>query len=191
MRRGLTLFLVTLLVLRGLLGDAMAMGAALGVVPMPTGPQWIQPFTGEHGQHSQHSHNAADTNTNDRVGQADATGHGSYSNHSNPAEHMGLGAPAGHDSGTPTSLASAAIPANAPAVHAACPSSNANADADASACSHEHGAGCSACGICHSAVFVAGLWAQPSQPQPNALRAVGDAHVDSAAAALVVKPPIS
>lgn len=190
MRRGLTLFLVTLLVLRGLLGDAMAMGAALGVVPMPTGAQLVQPFTGGHGQHR---HSAADTNTNahDRVDQADPTGHGSYSKHSNPAEHMGLGAPAGHDSGTPTSLASAAISANAPAAHAACPSSNANTDADTAACGHEHGAGCSACGICHSAVFVAGLWAQPSPPQPSTLPAVGHTQFDSAAAALVTKPPIS
>lgn len=191
MRRGTTFLLVMLLVLRGLLGDAMAMGAVPGVMAMPTSQQPPPPLTGEHDRHSRNATNTNTitiTNIHDRLGQADPTGHGNHSNH---AEPMGLGAHGGHDLGTPSSLASAATPADTPAAHAACPSSDANAEAAASACSHEHGPACSACGICHSALFAAGLQAPPSQPQPSALRAVGNTHFDSAAAALAIKPPIS
>ncbi len=109
MRRGLPFILVMLLVLRGLLGDAMAMGIA------------------------------------------------------------------------PVALPTAAI-------H--CPVAAAEATAPVTDCDHATEPTCSACDICHSALFTLDLLVQPLPLQPSALRPLGGTRFASASAALAIKPPI-
>ncbi|WP_027016053.1 hypothetical protein [Comamonas composti] len=137
MRRALSFTMVLLLVLRGLLGDAMAMGAT------PVTPA---------------------------VGMAVA------STHAVPHQHA------------------AAQPASPDEEHAATGCNGAGSTDLDSHCfehEHEHGTGCSACGICHSALFT------PSQPAslqglaPDFLRPQGHSVFASAAARQIIKPPIS
>ena len=139
MRRGLSFILVLLLVLRGLLGDAMAMGTAPVVAPTAS-VHHPAPTASEHSTASQgmpsHGENHAGT-----------TGHN--------------------------------------------PVATATCSAQASDCGHEHGPTCSACGVCHSALFTPDLLAQPLLPQPSALRPLGGTRFASASAALAIKPPIS
>ena len=58
-------------------------------------------------------------------------------------------------------------------------------------CGHASGTACSACGICHSALFGLTVLVRPLAPQPDALQPVGLTPFASAAAALAIKPPIS
>ncbi|MFT3811900.1 MAG: hypothetical protein QM740_00845 [Acidovorax sp.] len=126
MRRALSFFLVTLLLLRGLLGDAMAMGMAAPVAQA-----------------------AAPVHT--------AMEHGAHGNHGHHAEHA------------------------APAHCTPEPDGGGHAD-------HT---GCTACGICHSAVTPLEAFAPPLAPLPAALRPFGGARFASALAAQAIKPPIS
>jgi hypothetical protein len=123
MRRGLSFVLVMLLVLRGLLGDAMAMGIAPAATPIHT---------------------------------ATAMAHSSH--HTGHAEHA---APA-HCTPSPTP--------------------------DAGGSDH---AGCTACGICHSAASPLEAFMPPLAPAPGTLRPFGGARFASAPAAQAIKPPIS
>ena len=144
MRRGLSFVLMLLLVLRGLLGDAMAMGAA--PVPLSAEPA--------------HHHAPTDSNApahalmgHETVHAIDqASGHGEHGMHE-------------------ATVADACAP---------------GAD-----CSHEHGSGCSACGICHSALSHTHLPVPPQARAPSALRPHGGTRFASAPAALAIKPPIS
>lgn len=140
MRRGLSFVVVMLLVLRGLLGDAMAMGMA--PVTLPSAPlQHHTPMAAERGTHTHHQ------------GHAGATEHGPVIT-----------------------------------VAAACPADEA---ASAHDCGHASGPTCSACGICHSALFSQDLVAQALPPQPGVLQPLGSTRFASAPAALDIKPPIS
>ena len=137
MRRSLSFMLVLLLVLRGLLGDAMAMGVV--PVAMPTAP--VQ-------------HHAA------VAVQPDAA-----------SQH--------HDHALAVEQGFAS--ASACAVH----------DAGATDCGHGTEHTCSACGICHSALFPSAALAQHASLAPFALHPNGHTPFASAAAALAIKPPIS
>ena len=129
MRRALSFALVMLLVLRGLLGDAMAMG--MGMAPVLPAPEMAQLMQA-----------------------ADGSGHGT------------------HD-GTHASAAMAQ--------HCCDPLSD----------SHPaHQAGCSACGVCHSALGVPAWVAAPAAGPGHALQPPRNARFASALAAQAIKPPI-
>ena len=132
--------LVMLLVLRGLLGDAMAMDMVPVTLPSALFYQHT-PMAGERG-----------TANHDQ-------------NHSRATGHS---------------------PATASTV--ACPTEQA---ANGSDCCHASGPTCSACGICHSALFSLDPVAQALLPQLRAPHPLGSTRFASALAALAVKPPIS
>ena len=137
MRRSLSFVLVMLLVLRGLLGDAMAMG--LVPASLPTAPlhhQTAMAAEGGAGNHQQHP--------------------------------MGIDERA--------TVTAAFEPACA---------------ADEADCAQASGDACSACGVCHSAMFTSAALALQLTHQSFALRPVGHTPFASAAAALAIKPPIS
>ena len=146
MRPILSCLLILTLVLRGLLGDAMAMGMVAPAMPAHT--------SAANDAH-QHSHAA--------------------SPHEHAmAMHTAMQHGAQHDTSTH------AMPSHcAPADTAHCGDSAA------------HGAGCSACGICHSAVGLVGLAALPALDLTAQHGAAIASHFASALPALVAKPPIS
>ena len=147
MRPILSCLLILTLVLRGLLGDAMAMG-----IVAPAMPAHTSTATDAH----QHSH--------------------AVSLH----EHaMAMDAAMQH--GTQHYMA---------ATHAM-PSHCAPADTAHCGDSAAHGAGCSACGICHSAVGLVDLAALPALDLTAQHGAAIASHFASALPALVAKPPIS
>lgn len=144
MRRGLSFVLVMLLVLRGLLGDAMAMGAPS--LPQPSAPA--------------HHHASTDP---------DALVHALMGHETVHAAQQA----SGHgDHGT----------------HEVAAAGTCSPSAD---CNHEHGSGCSACGVCHSALSHPHLPLPPQAQAPSAPRPHGGARFASAPAALAIKPPIS
>ncbi|MFG5777381.1 hypothetical protein ACFIQF_09910 [Comamonas sp. J-3] len=156
MRALLSCLLILTLVLRGLLGDAMAMGIVAPAMPEAA--------------HS--AHQAAPTDT-------DAGHHGHAGAHSAaPAEQAIAHSDAAAHHQTEKAK-------HAPASHCA--------PADNSACGDSgiHGAVCSACGICHSPVGLAGLAALPALAPSHSLALAGDARFASAWSAPVAKPPIS
>lgn len=120
MRRALSFALVLLLILRGLLGDAMAMG----MTPEQAAPQEIHAASDE--SHGTHTGQAVERHC------CDATG----------------------------------------ATHAA------------------HPAGCSACGICHSALGVVAWAPAPVSASRHTLRPPRGTQFASVPAAQAIKPPI-
>lgn len=76
MRRALSFFLVTLLLLRGLLGDAMAMGMTPGIAPVAqaAAPAHAAMEHGGHGAHADHIAPAHCTPSPDCSDHADHTG---------------------------------------------------------------------------------------------------------------------
>lgn len=140
MRRGLSFMLVMLLVLRGLLGDAMAMD--------------MVPVTAPTAQLHQHASMTAERGIN-----------------SHDQDHAG-----GNEHGSVIASASACL---------------ADETASTSECGHASGPTCSACGICHSALFTPDPLALPLPAQPCALPFLCSMHFASAAAAQAIKPPIS
>lgn len=136
MRRSLSLILVMLLVLRGLLGDAMAMGTA----PVASLGAPAHHFT------SVAAERPMTTPHQDHVG---------------ANEHV-------------TVIVSTAGEASS-----------------APDCGHTSGPTCSACGICHSALFIPYPLVQSLSHQPCALHPLSSTPFASAPAALAIKPPIS
>ena len=154
MRALMSCLLILTLALRGLLGDAMAMGI---VAPaMPEAAHTVHPAVQESTAH--HGHVDAHT-----------------------AEPASLHDNTAHAAAQPTLLETAHASAGhcAPAEHSSCSDSSA------------HGAACSACGICHSPVGLAGLAALPALAPSHSLTLAGDARFASAWTAPVAKPPIS
>ena len=139
MRRGLSFMLVILLVLRGLLGDAMAM--EMVSVTLSTE------------QHHEHASMASERGTS------------SYDQ-----EHAG-----GNEHAVVVASASAC---------------QADETGNLSECGHASGPTCSACGICHSALFAPRTLAQPLPPQPCAQPSLYITPFASAAAVQAIKPPI-
>lgn len=134
MRRAVAMILGLLLVLRGLMGDAMAMGVA-PVGPVPQAATASAPHAGHAGKATAHDH----------VGQHD------------------------HVLASPQSD---------------CCGSGDDAHA-------EHPAGCSACGICHSAFSAPAWMATLPDVQNGAVLPRHRMHFASATAAQAIKPPIS
>lgn len=138
MRACLSLLLMLMLALRGLMGDAMAMGLVAPVMPAALA---------EHHASSMADH--ADMDTDHVMASSSHGDSGSQvSHHSAPSDHSQ------HD----------------PA---------------------QHGASCSACGICHSAVDLFNGAGFAALAAPSLARASGSAPFASALLAQVSKPPIS
>ena len=182
MRRGLSLLLMVVLVLRGLTGTAMAAGVLPPLQP-PAAP---------------HSHIQADTaraapHTPAEAHQAPTAAHGAHGAHSAHGTHHGSPPPpestatepeADHDHHDHDHDHALAAPAAADAV--ACDGSSTGCAA------HDHHASaCSACEICHSAMLDVPAALTPVHQPPGPLRALGAAPFDSAPAALAIKPPIA
>jgi hypothetical protein len=164
MRRGFSFVLVLLLVLRGLLGDAMAMGKAPMLAPTATAHHHMLASTTLEGLHLAMDHGSMD------LAAPQAAGHHAHEEHGSPASH-GLHAPQDASSAS----AEVCSPNSAgPACHA-----------------HEGMASCSACGICHSVLSQPSLPALPQAQAPGTLRPLSGARFASAPAALLIKPPIS
>lgn len=163
MRRPLSIVLVLLLVLRGLLGDAMAMGAApvmSALAPAVASAPALAPASALH-------HHAPEialeiTQSPDSPEQhhaAHAADHGP--DHASHAEHSAGCAP------------------------------QASGPAGGSCGEHEHGPSCTLCGICHSALFTPGQIGSDGATPSAALRPQGSARFASAAKLQAIKPPIS
>ena len=177
MRRFLSLFLVFLLALRGLAGDAMAMGLTpLPVVIAVSAAQETlktlekQDHTTLHA--SQHSTQTDHALMEHAVHEADALAAESGHHHSDMAH--GQNAHAEHS-------------ASADHAHSTCSS---QAESSTSDC-HPHEGHCTLCGICHSTLATPqwrGLPACRAEQQPLAALAQSFA---SATAAPLIKPPIS
>lgn len=175
MRRGLSILLMLVLVLRGLTGTAMA----AGVLPP------LQPPGAQHG------HIQADTAHAPAEAQTAPSGaHGAH--HGAPSNHQPSKAPAtepenghGHDFDHDHDHDHAsAAPASADV--AACDGSTAGCAA------HEHHAtACSACEICHSAMLDVPAALTPAHLPTGPQRPLTSAQFDSAPAALAIKPPIA
>lgn len=163
MRRPLSIVLVLLLVLRGLLGDAMAMGAApvmSALAPVAASVPALAPASALHHHAPEITQEIAQSP--DSPGQhhaAHAADHGSE--HASHAEHSAGCAPqaSGHPGG--------------------------------SCGEHEHGPSCTLCGICHSALFTPGQIGSDGAAPAAALRPQGSTRFASAAKLQAIKPPIS
>ena len=177
MRRGLSLLLMVVLVLRGLTGTAMAAGV-LPPLQSPAAP---------------HSHSQADTaraaasHTPAEAHQAPSAPHGAHGSHHGsppPPESTATEPEAEHDHHDHDHDHALAAPAATDAV--ACDGSSTGCAA------HEHHASaCSACEICHSAMLDVPAALIPVHQPPGPLRALSAAPFDSAPAALAIKPPIA
>ncbi|GAB2829023.1 hypothetical protein GCM10027276_34940 [Comamonas piscis] len=138
MRACLSLLLMLMLALRGLMGDAMAMGMVAPVMPAAMA---------EHHSSNMADHAGMDTGHVMAASSHCDTGQ-QVSHHSDPSDHSQ------HD----------------PA---------------------QHGASCSACGICHSAVDLFTGAGFAALAAPSLARASGSAPFASALLAQASKPPIS
>ena len=179
MRRGLSLLLMVVLVLRGLTGTAMAAGVLPPLQP-PAAP---------------HSHIQADTaraapHTPAEAHQAPTAAHGAHSAHGThhgsppPPESTATEPEADHDHHDHDHDHALAAPAAADA--AAC-----NGASTGCAAHDHHASACSACEICHSAMLDVPAALTLAHQPPGPLRALSAAPFDSAPAALAIKPPIA
>ena len=167
MRRPLSIVLVLLLVLRGLLGDAMAMGAAPVMSALAPAAASVPALASASALHHHAPEVAQDiaqeiTHSPDSPEPhhaAHAADHGP--DHASHAEHSAGCAPqaSGHPGG--------------------------------SCGEHEHGPSCTLCGICHSALFTPGQIGSDGTAPAAALRPQGSTRFVSAAKLQAIKPPIS
>lgn len=172
MRRPLSLILVLLLVLRGLLGDAMAMGWVPALAPSATANTATTAAHGAHGA----SMAAAEVALPCHMPMS-APVHAMHAMNTPPASAAPM-AVAVHD---PIAMASAAVAGAAMA----------SADGEAGHGTSGHANHCTACGICHSSLFSA-PWPATSVAPASAVRPTqGGVRFASALAAPAIKPPIS
>lgn len=167
MRRMLSFFLVVLLALRGLAGDAMAMGTlpAMGAALQVTAA--TAPADDAHAAHSPTADSAHAAPTS--------------SSPAGPATDADLLA-LHHHSPAPHDAPSASAPA---AEHCA-------TEASAPGCGdHSHGAPCAACVICHSAVSPTALQVAAPVAPAHGQPVGAPAHFASAQPLQASKPPIS
>ncbi|MFC4923552.1 MULTISPECIES: hypothetical protein [Delftia] len=167
----MSIVLVLLLVLRGLLGDAMAMGAApvmSALAPAAASAPALDPASALH-HHAPEIASAIarevaleitqSPDSPEQLHAAHVADHGP--DHASHAEHSAGCAPqaGGHPGG--------------------------------SCGEHEHGPSCTLCGICHSALFTPGQIGSDGAAPSAALRPQGSARFASAAKLQAIKPPIS
>lgn len=169
MRRGLSLLLMVVLVLRGLTGTAMA----AGVLPP------LQPAAAAH-SHIQADAAHAAPHTPAEAHQVPSSAPGGPQ----PPESTAAEPEADHDHHDHDHDHASAAPAGVDM--AAC-------DGGSTGCAaHDHHASaCSACEICHSAMLDVPTALTPAHQPPGPLRALSAAPFDSAPAALAIKPPIA
>ncbi|MFY3385066.1 hypothetical protein [Paracidovorax sp. MALMAid1276] len=167
MRRALSMLMVVMLVLRGLVGTAMA----AGMVPA------LLPGAGLHGQPAtSNSHAAHGPGPQAQASDAYAPGAHAPSFHAAPA----AASPQPADIHQHHAVA-------AQGDHATC----SGAPATGCASPEQHAGTCSACEICHAAMLDTPAAHTPALLPPGPLRAVIAAPFDSAPAALAIKPPIA
>lgn len=173
MRRGLSLLLMVVLVLRGLTGTAMA----AGVLPP------LQAAATAHG-HTQADTARAAPHTPGEAHQAPSSASGAHPGSPLPPESTAAEPEADHDDHDHDHDHALAAPVAADV--AAC-------DGGSTGCAaHDHHASaCSACEICHSAMLDVPTALTPVHQPPGPLRAQSAAPFDSAPAALAIKPPIA
>jgi hypothetical protein len=167
MRRPLSIVLVLLLVLRGLLGDAMAMGAApvmSALAPAAASAPALAPASALHHHAPEIAREVAleimqSPDSPEQHHATHAADHGP--DHASHAEHSAGCAP------------------------------QAGGPAGGSCGEHEHGPSCTLCGICHSALFTPGQIGSDGAAPSAALRPQGSARFASAAKLQAIKPPIS
>lgn len=173
MRRGLSLLLMVVLVLRGLTGTAMAAGVLPPLQSPATPHSYIHADTGRAAPH-----------TPAEARQAPSAAHGTHHGSPPPPESTATEPEAEHDHHDHDHDHALAAPAAADV--AAC-------DGASTGCAaHEHHASaCSACEICHSAMLDVPAALTPVHQPPGPLHALSAAPFDSAPAALDIKPPIA
>ena len=174
MRRMLSFFLVVLLALRGLAGDAMAMGTLPAMGASTAAVHHSMPGM-DHGTPSPSSFLASTV-------QADShgTAHGPQGHHT---EHADRDAVAPHHS----------APSDGTDLHAALTAADrcaAPGAQSASGCEHSHGAPCAACVVCHSAVSPMSLPLAANDTPPHAQPVGGAARFASAQPLQASNPPI-
>ena len=162
MRRALSVFLVLMLVLRGLLGDAMAMGL----------------MAGEHGgvpasQHAAHGGSATPgvTHLSEAQTAVAATAHSAHADPASTSHHP--------------SVKSVDV-ANSPG-HCASADAQHGATSDCDSSQHAH---CAACGICHSPLGAWASLSLPHAAPAQAAPMASLPAFASAVLAQVAKPPI-
>ena len=165
----LSFFLVVLLALRGLAGDAMAMGTLPAMGASTAAVHHSMPGM-DHGD----------------AALAPAAAHA--------AHHAGDAAapptPAHHHSASTADPGSASLHATLKLADR-CAAASDSASPTASSCDHSHGAPCAACVVCHSAVSPVSLRLAANDNPPHALPVGGPARFASAQPLQASKPPIS
>ena len=169
MRRMLSFFLVVLLALRGLAGDAMAMGTLPAMGASAAAVHHSMPGM-DHGSSS-----ASLSSPISSAAQADSPGtaHGHHAAH---AEGDTVAPPGGADLHATLTAADRCAAPGAQSV---------------SSCEHSHGAPCAACVVCHSAVSPMSLPLAANDTPPHAQPVGGAARFASAQPLQASKPPIS
>ncbi len=153
MRRGMFLFLIVLMALRGLAGNAMAAG--------------MLPAAGA-AMHAAHASAGPPAGTP-------------------PAHGVHAEAPPSDAAALPPCHGEAAAPSSA----AAEAPHGGTGDASSHTGHHAHDGGCSACGICHSAMLTPALADPTRTALPRAPLPLAERRFASALAAQAIKPPIS
>ncbi|QXZ08409.1 hypothetical protein KUF54_09845 [Comamonas sp. Y33R10-2] len=166
MRRFLSLFMVLLLALRGLAGDAMAMEQSSAPAHHMTQEQ-----SGVQSHKPSHSH----AQTVDEMAAM--------------AQHLHHDMGSHHEAALNTAITSAAISvaASVSACNTDTPNSASNPNNDC----HQHESHCTACGICHSTLATPELLQQQVSTEPALPLIHGAARFASAGTFELIKPPIS
>ncbi len=177
MRRMLSFFLVVLLALRGLAGDAMAMGTLPAMGASAAAVHHSMPGM-DHGSSS-----ASLSSPISSAAQADSPGtaHGPQGHHAEHADRDAVSPP--HSAPPDGADLHATL---TPADRCAAPGAQ-----SASGCEHSHGAPCAACVVCHSAVSPMSLPLAANDTPPHAQPVGGAARFASAQPLQASKPPIS
>lgn len=172
MRRFLSLFMVLLLALRGLAGDAMAMEQSSAPAHHMTQEQ---SNVKSKAQSNKPSHSHAQT-----VDEMAAM-----------AQHLHHDMGSHHEATLSTAITSAAISvaASVAACNTDTPNSTSSVSSTNSDC-HPHESHCTACGICHSALATPELLRQQASAEPALPLIHGAARFASAGAFELIKPPI-
>jgi hypothetical protein len=173
MRRGLSLLLMVVLVLRGLIGTAMAAGVLPPLQPLAAPYSHLQVDT---------AHAASHIPAQAQAPTARSATDGVH--HASPR-------PSGHTATKPEATNDHASHDHASVAPAAADGAACHDTGTSCAAQDHHANACSACEICHSAMLDVPPMLAPAQQPPGPLRALSATPFDSAPAALAIKPPIA
>jgi hypothetical protein len=195
MRRSLFFVLMLVLVLRGLMGTAMAAGVLAPMMPLspPTSEAHAHAPAHLHAHEEDDAQTAQDAQLTQLTPQAQSHNHGDQGDQDDRSDQGSVADHLHHPHHT-SHTAHADQPADAaPAVplasNAPCTGTHAGTSADCGA--HDHAGTCSACEICHSAMLGAPALLPLAHRLPGSVQSQAVAAFDSAPAALAIKPPIA